>query len=64
MKDCAGQLGVARHKIVYAYESGKVPAVKVWVGGRRVFTARDLKQLADYFGIDCDSANETGEKNE
>jgi len=58
--DCARLLGVAKHKLVYAYDTGKLPEIRLWVGGRRVFTARDLKDLADYFGVECDpdSTNE------
>ena len=56
--DCAHLLGVAKHKLVYAYESGKLPEIKLWVGGRRVFTTRDLKTLADYFGVEVEKRRE------
>ena len=52
--DCAKLLGVAKHKLTYAYESGKLPAIRLWVGGRRVFTTKDLKDMADYFGVTLD----------
>ena len=52
--DCARLLGVAKHKLVYAYDTGKLPEIRLWVGGRRVFTASDLKRLADYYGVQLD----------
>ena len=61
--DCARRLGVAKHKLVYAYESGKLPEIRLWVGGMRVFTARDLKDMAEHFGVQCDP-DQTREREE
>ena len=59
--DCAKRLGVAKHKLVYAYDTGRLPEIRLWVGGRRIFTSKDLRALADYFGIEL---RQTGENND
>lgn len=63
--DCARRLGVAKHRIVYAYETGKLPEIRLWLGGMRIFTAKDLKDLAHYFGVEFDpDQKQEGENHE
>jgi hypothetical protein len=52
LRDCARRLGIAPHRIAYAHETGKLADVRLWVAHKRVYTAADVKRVADYFGID------------
>jgi DNA-binding transcriptional MerR regulator len=51
-RECAKLLGVAQHRIRYAHETGKLDDPKHWVAGKRVYTAADLKRLAEFFEVD------------
>ena len=42
-------IGVAEHRLVYAYRTGKLAEPTHWVGGQRVYTARDVRRVRQYF---------------
>ena len=52
LRDCARRLGIAPHRIAYAHETGKLPEVRLWVAGKRIYTLADVKRVAEYFGIE------------
>ncbi len=52
IRDVARRLGVAAHQIGYAHVQGKLAEPKLWVAGKRVYTAADLRRVAAYFGVD------------
>ena len=52
LRDCARRLGIAPHRIAYAHETGKLADVRLWVAHKRVYTAADVKRVADYFGVE------------
>jgi hypothetical protein len=51
LQDCARLLQVQSYRIQYAYAHGRVPEPRLRIGGRRVFTPKDLQQLATHFGV-------------
>jgi hypothetical protein len=51
LRDVGRRLGIAPHRIAYAHETGKLADVRLWVAHKRVYTAADVKRVADYFGI-------------
>jgi hypothetical protein len=48
---CSRRLGVATFRINYALAQGKLVDTQLRVAGKRVYTAKDLKRMAHYFGI-------------
>jgi hypothetical protein len=54
IRDCARRLGVASHRIAYAHETGKLAEVRLRVAGKRIYTAADLRRVAEYFGVDLE----------
>ncbi len=51
IRDCAKRLGVAPHRISYAHETGKLADTQYRVAGKRIYTADDIRRVADYFGV-------------
>lgn len=51
LKDVARLLGVQSHRVGYALSSGAVPEPGQRLGNNRVFTADDVKRLAEHFGV-------------
>ena len=51
----AAQVGVPRWQLLYLIERGEVPGPSVQVPGRRIFTAMDVRRIAEAL------ANRTGE---
>ena len=52
LRDCARRLGISPHRIAYAHEVGHLADVEMRVAGKRIYTAADLKRVAEYFGIE------------
>ena len=51
MQDCARHLNIQSYRIQYAYAHNRLPEPRLRIGGRRVFTLKDLQQLAKHFGV-------------
>ncbi len=56
LKDVAKSLNVRSHRVAYALSSGAVPEPVQRLGNKRVFTADDVKRLAEHFGVRHGSA--------
>lgn len=54
LRDCARRLGIAPHRIAYAHETGHLADVHLRVAGKRIYTAADVKRVAQYFGIELE----------
>lgn len=50
----AKMIGVARHRIEYAIVSGHLPEAHFRFLDKRCFTAADIQQMAEYFGVDLE----------
>lgn len=46
----AQQLSVPEHRIQYLFRARKIPEVPR-IGGRRVFTAEDVRRIAEVLGV-------------
>jgi DNA-binding transcriptional MerR regulator len=55
LKDVQRALHVPRWRILYLYESGQL-AEPMRVGGHRLFSEEDVRQIANKFGIALDNA--------
>ncbi len=55
LKDVQRALRVLRWRILYLYESGQLRE-PMRVGGHRLFSKDDLKEIAKHFGITIDDA--------
>jgi hypothetical protein len=60
--DCSRLLGVEEHRIAYAHRANKLPEPKIRFAGKRVYSRRDLRRLADYFGVEIPESEMTKEK--
>lgn len=49
--DLSRKLGIAPYRITYAISVGAIPETESRLGGKRVFTERDLEKIASYFGV-------------
>jgi len=47
LRQTAEQLGIVRHKVLYAVQTGKVPVARL--AARYIFTATDTAKLKNYF---------------
>lgn len=59
--DCSRRLGVAAFRINYAIAQGKLADADLRLGGTRAFTAKHLKEMADYFGVKLNPGKEKHE---
>ena len=50
--DVVRMLGIAEHRLTYAFRTGKLAEPKNRVGGKRVFTREDIERVAEYFDIE------------
>lgn len=50
--EVAQLLKIKEHRINYALRIGKVAQPKLRMAGRKLFTTRDVKRVADYFGVE------------
>ena len=50
--DVARLLGIPEHRLVYAFRAGKLEEPRFRVAGKRVFTASDVRRVAEYFADD------------
>ena len=58
LRDVARRLGITPHRIAYAHELGKLPDVERRVAGKRIYTAADVRRVAEYFGIQLEKRKE------
>jgi DNA-binding transcriptional MerR regulator len=58
--DVAIKLSIPQYTLLYAIEQRAVADATLRVGGKRIFTDKDLKRLAEHFQvqIDCDDKAE------
>jgi hypothetical protein len=49
--DCAKLLGIEEHRITYAQRKGTLPEPTFFVAGKRIYTADDLADIAEFFGL-------------
>jgi len=52
LKDIAARLKRKPYQIAYLLTTGQIKEPRR-IGGKRVFTANDLKRLAKHFGVEC-----------
>lgn len=50
--EVAQLLKIKEHRINYSMRVGKVAQPKLRMAGRKLFTAKDVKRVADYFGVE------------
>lgn len=50
--EVATLLHVAEHKLNYAMRTKSLPQPKLRMAGRKLFTNREIKKIADYFGVE------------
>jgi len=48
--DCVRLLGIAEHRLAYAYRIGKLPEPDR-VAGKRIYRKKDMKEIAAYFNV-------------
>lgn len=61
--DVARRLRVARHRIVYVLESGRVPEPQR-IGGRRVFTEANVSALARALDVEATGLGQRSDRND
>ena len=61
--DVARRLRVARHRIVYVLESGRVPEPQR-LGGRRVFTEADVSAIASELNVETEGLHQRSDQHD
>lgn len=49
--EVANWLQIEEHKLNYAMRIGRLPQPKLRMAGRKLFTAREIKKVAEFFGV-------------
>jgi len=52
INDVSRLIGIDETRIHYCHRSGKVPEPQ-HVGNRKIYTAKDLKRVAEFFGVEA-----------
>ncbi|QDT59495.1 hypothetical protein SV7mr_20020 [Stieleria bergensis] len=61
IKDVSQLIGIDETRIHYCHRSGRVPEPQ-HVGNRRIYTPKDLKRVAEFFGVEAKQKEHEEEK--
>ena len=50
--EVANWLKIKEHKLNYAMRIGRLPQPKLTMAGRKLFTTREIKKVAEFFGVE------------
>lgn len=51
-KEVATLLKIKEHKLNYAMRTGRLAQPKLRMANRKIFTPKEVKRVADYFGVE------------